>query len=114
MKKYLIPFLCLLLLYTAGVYVAVSADDTVVVKVGVYENEPKIFTNDEGVVSGLWADIINYMASKEGWEIEYVHGTWTQCLTRLENNQIDMMPDVAYSEERNERFNFSQEPVYVS
>ena len=114
MKKLLLLLLALTLLYTAVICAAASANGTVVIKVGIYENKPKIFTDDDGNPAGLWLDIISYIANKEDWQIEYVHGTWTQCLERLKNNEIDMMPDVAYTEERDKIFDFSQEPVYAS
>jgi signal transduction histidine kinase len=106
--------LCLLLLYVSIFGVAVAADDSITVRVGIYENQPKIFTDDQGNASGFWPDIIEYIASKEGWKIEYIHGTWTECLKRLENNEIDIMPDVAYTEERNRQYDFSHETVYTS
>ncbi|RLF42552.1 MAG: hypothetical protein DRN17_07690, partial [Thermoplasmata archaeon] len=83
-KKYFILGLCLILLGTDFVLTDISADDsTVFLKVGVYENEPLIFTDKNGTVEGVYADIIRYIAEKEGWEIEYVHGTWDECLNRL-------------------------------
>jgi len=106
--------LCLLLLYISIFGAAVAADDSITVRVGIYENQPKIFTDDRGNASGFWPDIIEYIASKEGWKIEYIHGTWTECLKRLENNEIDMMPDVAYTEERSRQYDFSHETVYTS
>jgi signal transduction histidine kinase len=107
-------FLCLLLLYVPIFGATVAADDSITVRVGIYENQPKIFTDDQGNASGFWPDIIGYIASKEGWKIEYIHGTWTECLKRLENNEIDMMPDVAYTEERSRQYDFSHETVYTS
>jgi len=92
----------------------VAADDLKVVRVGIYENQPKIFTDSDGKVSGFWPDIIEYIASEEGWTIEYKHGTWSDCLKMLENNEIDVMPDVAYTEERNNKYAFSHEAVYTS
>jgi len=114
MKSFLILALCLLLLLPAVASAAVSADDAMLIRVGFYENKPKIFTDDSGNPAGLWPDIIDYIATQEGWQIEYIHGTWTECLDRLEKNEIDMMPDMAYTEERDEKFDFSQEIVYVS
>ncbi len=35
---------------------ATAADDALTVRVGVYENNPKIFTDAQGNVSGFWAD----------------------------------------------------------
>ena len=114
MKRHLILLLCLSLLYVSFFSLAVSADNSITVKVGLYENSPKIFTDEKGNASGFWPPIIEYIASREGWEIEYVPGTWTECLTRLENNEIDIMPDVAYTEERGTLYDFSNEIVYVS
>jgi len=114
MKKILILLLGLLTLGTAGACCVASADSAVLVKVGIYENRPKIFTDEQGVPSGFWPDIIDYIAAQERWDIKYVRGTWTQCLDKLKNNEIDIMPDVAYSEEREELFDFSNETVYVS
>ncbi|MFA5399092.1 MAG: transporter substrate-binding domain-containing protein [Dehalococcoidia bacterium] len=93
---------------------AVAADDSIIVRVGIYENQPKIFTDDAGKPAGFWPDIIGYIASQEGWTLEYRHGTWTECLEMLENNEIDIMPDVAYTEERNDKYAFSHETVYIS
>lgn len=88
--------------------------DKITVRVGAYENEPKIFTDSEGELVGLFPDILNHIASKEDWDIEYVNGNWTQCLDRLESNEIDFMVDVGYSEERADRFAFSNESVLVN
>ena len=83
-------------------------------RVGVYENAPKIYTNEAGEVVGFWAEIIEYIAAEEGWQIEWVHGTWEQSLERLENGEIDIMPDVAFSEARNQKYAFSNEVVLVN
>lgn len=109
----LLPVLILLVLVSVWGG-AVAADDIKVVRVGIYENQPKIFTDSEGKAAGFWPDVINYIASQEGWTLEYKHGTWTECLEMLENNEIDVMPDVAYTEERNDKYAFSHETVYIS
>ena len=80
MKRLIMLLLCLSVLYASGISAAASASDATNIKVGVYENQPKIFTDGQGEASGCWPDIINYTASEEGWEIEYAHGTWTQSL----------------------------------
>ncbi|MBU2628053.1 MAG: transporter substrate-binding domain-containing protein, partial [Proteobacteria bacterium] len=85
-----------------------------VVKVGVYENRPRIFTNPDGNVAGFWPDLLAYIAKKENWEIRYVPGTWNEGLDRLVNNTIDIMPDVALTQERNKRYAFSEQTVLMS
>ena len=43
--------------------------------------------------------------------MEYVAGTWSECLDRLEAGKIDIMPDVAYTRQRENIFAFNKEPV---
>jgi len=85
-----------------------------IVKVGVYENAPKIFTDKSGKPSGIFVDIIEYIAKVEGWQLEYVAGTWVEGLDRLERGEIDLMPDVAYTVEREKRFSFHKTQVLSS
>jgi len=83
-------------------------------KIGTYENPPKIFIDENGKISGFWADIMKYIAEQENWEIEWVHGNWDQCLQRLENNEIEIMVDVGLTPARQERFAFNNETVLMS
>lgn len=114
MKRYFVSLLWLSLLCISIFGATVTAANPVTVKVGIYENSPKIFTDDKGKALGFWPDTIEYMASQESWQIEYIHGTWAECLQRLENNEIDMMPDVAYTEERGKTYAFSNVSAYTS
>ncbi|BBO91089.1 ATP-binding protein [Desulfosarcina ovata] len=84
------------------------------VKVGVYENAPKIFTAADGQPAGIFIDIIASIAKDEGWHLQYVHGTWSEGLERLGKGEIDLMPDVAYSSEREKLFRFHKRPVLSS
>ncbi len=85
-----------------------------VVKVGVYENPPKIFTDKNGLPAGIFVDILQGIAENENWELTYVFGTWTQGLDRLEKGEIDLMPDVAHSTELEKLFAFHKVPVLSS
>lgn len=112
--------LCSLLLWvvgciacTAGMMTAAEQSQPLL-RVGVYDNRPKLFVDETGQVSGFWADIIRHIADAEGWQLEFVHASWTECLERLQRHEIDVMPDVAYSEERSALFAFSQQPVHTS
>ncbi len=84
------------------------------VRVGVYDNHPKIYRNENGDIAGFWADITNYIAQQENWNLDYVYGTWEEGLERLERGEIDLMVDVAVSEERKEKYDFNQEVALVS
>jgi len=111
MKSFLKFFV--LVFFMTTFQTAVSADALRTLKVGMYENEPKIFT-DNGKPSGFWPDIIEYISSKENWKIEWVYGTWEECLQRLEVGKIDLMPDVAYTKERGKKYSFQDETVFIS
>lgn len=84
------------------------------VKIGAYENKPKIFTDSNGRVAGFWPDLLSYIANKENWNITYVHGNWNEGLERLTSNKIDIMPDVAFTEKRDKLYDFSKTPVLIS
>ncbi len=81
------------------------------VTVGVYENPPKVFTSESGKPSGIFIDIIEHIAKTEGWNLRYVRGTWGEGLNRLAKGEIDLMPDVAYTAEREQRYSFHKVPV---
>ncbi len=84
------------------------------IRVGFYENPPKIFTDKNGNAAGFWADITNAIAEKENWDIKWVHGSWAECLKRLDHNTIDVMVDVGETPERRKKFLFSRETVLLS
>ncbi len=76
-----------------------------------YENPPKIFTDEQGVEKGIFSAILEYVAEREGFQIEYVHGSFSEGLHRLGNGEIHIMQDVAWSEERDQLYAFTNETV---
>ena len=107
---------CLALLCTPITAVA-QADDPqnpMTVRVGIYDNPPKVFIDENGSARGFWPDIVNYIAEQEGWAVEYIHGTWEQSLEKLENHEIDLMVDVAVTDERKEKFVFTNQTILLS
>lgn len=83
-------------------------------RVGAYKNSPKIDIGVNGKAEGIFVDIIEAIAQREGWTIEYVPGTWGEGLDRLASGQIDLMPDVARTSERERLYRFHDEPVLAS
>ena len=45
-----------------------------------------------------------------GWQYEYVSGTFTELMNMLEAGEIDLMPNISYSEERAQKLLFSSNP----
>lgn len=102
----------LLALSTVGIR-SVGAGNRLVT-VGVYENAPKVFTDESGKPAGIFIDLIEEIAGIEGWDLKYVSGTWAEGLDRLERGGIDLMPDVAYTADREKTFAFHKTPVLAS
>ncbi len=87
---------------------------TQTLRVGLYQNLPKVGLSEHGKPEGIYVDTIQAIADAEGWRIEYVPGTWQEGLTALEQGQIDLMSDVALTTEREDIYAFHQEPVLSS
>jgi len=109
-----IPGLFIALLVSLFLLLPSAGADDRVVTVGVYENAPKIFTSESGHPSGIFIDILEYIAKSEGWHLRYAPGTWGEGLDRLEKGEIDLMPDVACSADRKKIFSFHTVPVLSS
>ncbi|MDO8386859.1 MAG: transporter substrate-binding domain-containing protein [Polaromonas sp.] len=84
------------------------------VRVGVYQNSPKVDYTAAGRAEGIFVDLIEAIAKKEGWTLEYVPGTFSDGLSRLAQGQIDLMTDVALTSEREGLYAFHGEAVLSS
>lgn len=84
------------------------------VRLGLYHNPPKILADARGQPSGILGDLITEIAAEEGWQLEPVPCQWQQCLEWLAEGRIDLMPDVAFTEERAARFDFHHTPALLS
>lgn len=83
------------------------------VRVGVYQNTPLTF-EENGKTKGFFIDILEYIAGKEGWKIEYVHSSWPECLSNLKSGKIDLLGSIAYSETRGRNFDYTYESVITN
>ncbi|WP_237332756.1 EAL domain-containing protein [Zobellella iuensis] len=101
----LLPWLLLLLL---------SPAQAQSIRLGLYHNPPKIMADAQGQASGIFGDLISEIAAEEGWQLESVPCQWQQCLEWLAEGRIDLMPDVAFTEERATRFDFHRTPALLS
>lgn len=85
-----------------------------VLRVGAYENRPKIYTAPDGRVTGFFPALLEAVAREEGWRLTYVHGAWQDILSQLERGEIDLLPDVALTPERQRLYAFNEETVLIS
>ncbi|MBN1906251.1 MAG: transporter substrate-binding domain-containing protein [Deltaproteobacteria bacterium] len=115
-KHYFYLFLYLSISFFTHLYSVIpsaqAAEKTV--RVGIYENAPKVFTSESGKPSGIFIDIIESIAKDEGWRLQYVPGTWGEGLDRLIKGEIDLMPDVVHTSDRENIYSFHKVPVLTS
>ncbi len=107
--------LSVILLIFSGFSIATGADNPPSsIKVAVYQNAPKIFFDQQGRADGFFIDLLKEIAAREDWTLDYVACEWRLCLKKLEQGEIDLLPDVAYSDQRAQLFQFGREVVLSS
>ncbi len=102
---------CLGILFVLIATSSLSGQD---IRVGVYQNEPKLFVDSQGHAAGFFAELLQEIAKKEQWQLHFYPCVWNDCLDLLEAGKLDIMPDVAHYPERERRFLFGKEAVLSS
>ncbi len=104
--------LCLLLLVSAIASVPVSAEESqektvrTALFAGAYIQE-----DENGEKRGYGYEFQQAVASYTGWKYDYIECDWTDCYSRLENGEIDIMGGISYTDERAESMLFSDLPM---
>ncbi len=76
--------------------------------VGNERDWPPFDFEENGEAKGYTIDLVKLMAGKLGLEVEFVGDlTWDELMSRLESGDIDMMPAIYKSPEREEYLSFS-------
>lgn len=95
---------------------SITLADHPIVRVGVYENPPKILMGPDGLPSGIFGELIREIALRENWQLQAVSCQWDACLSALRSGELDLLPDVARTEarEREREMTFHQRPALHS
>jgi len=88
-----------------------QAENSSEIRVGIFSFEPMNFVDENGKAQGLYPDLLREITSEEEWSVTYVEGSWAQGLERLENEEIDLMISIAYTEERDKTLDYNIESV---
>jgi diguanylate cyclase (GGDEF)-like protein/PAS domain S-box-containing protein len=107
-RMLLFPVICLFLLPD----IATASPDAI--RIGYYDNPPKIYRDDNGDPTGFWPALLREIATREQWNVQWIHCKWADCLPQLRAGNIDIMPDVGLTDKRATRYAFSSEPVLIS
>ena len=97
-----------------AIFVGIGTSHAENVRVGIYANEPKIFNDGAGKPAGILIDVLQSIALKENWTLDYISCSWQECLDALQSGKIDLMPDVAYTPQRETLFDFHKTPALHS
>jgi diguanylate cyclase (GGDEF)-like protein len=91
---------------------AVYADERYpkIVRVGWYDSSYNYF-DEHGRRSGYAYEYQLKLASYNGWNYQYVEGSWPDLLQMLEEGQIDLLSDVSYTDKRVETMDFASLPM---
>jgi len=109
--KYLLrPLLIFCCFFFACTSVCLARD----LVVGVYANEPKIFFDKNHVAAGMHIEVLNRIAQAEHWNLHYVPCEWLLCLHALARGEIDLLPDVGYTDARSKIYDFHTVPALYS
>ncbi|MCK4588045.1 MAG: diguanylate cyclase, partial [Gammaproteobacteria bacterium] len=81
------------------------------IRVGAFNNPPLAFKDDNGQWQGISVDILKAIADKQGWQLEFVPGSFSDHLKNFETHQIDLIIMMAYSAKRAEKYTFTDNPL---
>ena len=114
-KRRIKRFLCfalLLALVAAALLPAAGArkEQSKTVRVGWYDSTYNT-VDDAGHRSGYAYEYQLKISSYNGWNYEYVSGSWPELMEMLKTGQIDLMSDVSYTPEREETMSFASLPM---
>jgi diguanylate cyclase (GGDEF)-like protein len=82
-----------------------------VIRVGVFPNPPVAFKDAKGEWRGISIDVLQAIANQKGWKLEYVEGSFSKHLKNFEEDKIDIISMMAYSDKRAEKYTFSRNPI---
>lgn len=106
LKRILIGWICFFTVVSCFLVVPIYAKERI--RVGCVDLEKFLNVHDNGTVSGYCAEYLDEIQKYTDWQYDYVEGTWEECLDWLEKGEIDLLMPAQYSQERAEKFLFSQ------
>lgn len=81
------------------------------IRVGVFPNPPVAFKDETGKWRGISIDVLEAIAKIKGWQLQFVQGSFSQHLKKLETHEVDILSMMAYSDARAKKYSFSRHPL---
>ncbi|MEG3133815.1 transporter substrate-binding domain-containing protein [Rouxiella sp. T17] len=104
---------CSVLLLNACDKPAAQVDETPILRVGVTPDGYPHFFKDKDENKGFSVDILNAMAEKMHYKIQWVTSDWVGALGSLETGKVDTVGNFADTPERRKKYDFTT-PYYYS
>ncbi len=106
------PLLLLLLGILGSAFPIIAAEAALpALRLGYYDAKPSCFRDPSGKPAGIFIDVIEAMARREGWSLEYSFETWDQLLDDLRAGRIDLVPAIVDTSDREVFAAFTRESV---
>ena len=68
---------------------------------------------EDMVKKGYTYDYLQMIASYNNWRYEYVYGSWSELLKKLETGEIDILSNVSQTPERVKKYLFTDYPIRI-
>lgn len=105
-KSFLYSVVCIIV-FSVFSAECMAIDDRPEVRVGIFDFDGFYGTNELGDSCGYGYDYLNEISKYTNIRFIPVYASWNDCLTMLENGEIDLLDSAQKTEERLEKFLFS-------
>ena len=80
-------------------------------RVAMFNAPPIMIVEQDGTNAGFMVELLETMAAQEGWNIEWVKLNWPEVIPKTLNHELDLIPFIAYSEDRAEYLDYNEEGI---
>lgn len=110
-KKMFVMFISILLIFSSIVLTWANdesdEEESIDIKSATEYDYPPFSVTSEGVADGFSVELLSAVMKEIGYSIEYRIDTWQEIKEDLKNGDLDVLPLVGYSEERDKYFDFT-------
>ena len=110
--RYMIVCAALLLSFFTTVNAAEKEAPQKTIRVGAL-GDTFNYVTENGMRKGYSYELLETLAGYTGWNFEYVDCNWSDCIEKLQDGEVDILGDIAYTEERTDMMLFSDGPMGV-
>lgn len=84
------------------------------VRMALEQNPPLSAVDATGKPHGLFVDLMDEIARRQGWQVQYLGCPQAECLAMLDDHRADFLAPLAWSPERAKRFLFSEQDIVTN